>query len=111
MGAHLNKEEENYNAEIGARLRKLRKEKSLLIKDVSTELKCSVNFMSMVERGEAGLTAYKAKKVSQILDCDCNSLLGVEAKDSDEKEILLLMNKLSPDEKKKAIELIKLIIK
>ncbi|MDO4938499.1 MAG: helix-turn-helix transcriptional regulator [Lachnospiraceae bacterium] len=111
MGAHLKQEEENYNAEIGARLRKLRKEKSLLIKDICDELKCSVNFLSMVERGETGLTAYKAKRVSQILDCDCNSLLGVDAKGSEEEEILKLLSSMDSGEKKKVLEMVRLMSK
>ncbi len=111
MGAQLKQEEENYNIEIGARLRKLRKEKKLLMRDICDELKCSVNFLSMVERGEAGLTAYKTKRVSQILDCDCDSLLGLEAQDSYDKEILRLVSMLNTEEKKKVIELIKVICK
>lgn len=111
MGAQLKQEEEIYNAEIGARLRKLRKEKRLLIKDICKELKCSINFLSMVERGESGLTAYKAKKISEILDCDTDSLLGVNATGSEEKEMLSLMDTMSSSEKKKAIELIKLMKK
>ena len=64
------------NEEIGMRVRKLRREKRLTQEQLAERLDCSVQFLSLVERGQRGMSLRMFCVCAEILCVSADELLG-----------------------------------
>lgn len=63
--------------EIADKIRDLRKEKSLTLKDLSIKTGLSVSFLSQVENGSSSLAILSLKKIAEALDVNINYFFEV----------------------------------
>ena len=64
------------NEEIGMRVRKLRREKRLTQEQLAERLDCSVQFLSLVERGQRGMSLRMFCVCAEILCVSADELLA-----------------------------------
>jgi len=63
--------------EIADKIRDLRKEKGLTLKDLSTKTGLSVSFLSQVENGASSLAITSLKKIAEAFDVTMNYFFDV----------------------------------
>ena len=63
------------HADIGTRVRALRYEAGLTLKDVSKELGVSEQMMSQIERGVNQLSLLNASKLAEMFGCSIDDIL------------------------------------
>lgn len=63
--------------EIADKIRDLRKEKNLTLKDLSSKTGLSVSFLSQVENGSSSLAITSLKKIAEALDVNINYFFDV----------------------------------
>lgn len=64
-----------YHQQIGAKLRKKRKESGLSLRDVSALTDIDFSTLSRIETGSYGLSVYRLLILAQALECEPSELL------------------------------------
>lgn len=59
-----------YNADIGAKIKKLRTKKNYTLQDLSRESGLSIGFLSQMERGMSAIAVETLANIAEILDTD-----------------------------------------
>lgn len=67
---------------INKKIREIRKNKKITLKDMSKHTGLSVSFISQVERGESSLTVTSLKKIADALEISMKDLFEMEDNDS-----------------------------
>ena len=104
----MNKYNEN-NAQIGARIRKLRDEKDLTQEQLA-ELSdiCSPQQVSNVERGMAGLSIARFAEICKVLDASADYLLFGLTPEKVETDIHKYIEKMTNEQAANLLEIVKL---
>jgi len=68
--------------DIGKKLKKIRNEKKVTLKQLSEKTNLSISFISQVERGVSSLTITSLKKIADALDVSLNDVVAYKEKDS-----------------------------
>lgn len=70
-------DESSENLRIGRRIRELRKEKNIPLRELAEKTGLSASYLSQVENGRINITITLAKKISDALEKPISSLFGV----------------------------------
>jgi len=83
------------NKIIGDKIRMYSLDKNIGRKELSITLGVSQSYISLVEKGERGLSVENLVKLSELFGCSVNSLVGkADVSDSNHREILVKISKL-----------------
>ncbi len=98
------------NEEIGMRVRNLRREKRLTQEQLAERLDCSVQFLSLVERGQRGMSLGMFRLCVEILRVSADELLGgVAACEKQEEQWIQLLKGCSDLERKIILDVAEVI--
>ena len=74
---------------IGSRLKELRKQQKMTLKELAEGAGVSISFLSQVERGKSSVTLESLRKISEVLGvnpsvffagrCDCSTILMISS--------------------------------
>lgn len=105
--------ESNVLKEIGNNIKTARLLKGLTQKYVAEKLDKSINFISLLERGQTGLSVNSIVDVCNVLEIEPNTLFNglINYNDDTDKIIINGLSSLSNDDKKIVNDLIEYILK
>lgn len=96
--------------EIGMRVRNLRREKRLTQEQLAERLDCSVQFLSLVERGQRGMSLGMFCLCIEALCVSADELLGkIAVCEKQEREEMLLLKGCSELERKIILDVAEVI--
>lgn len=111
----MDKDQLDFNKEIGMRIRRHREFLDFTREELAEKADISTQFLADIETGRKSMTVKTLKNISQSLSASTDYILTGITKDSStseqDKHLLLLLESMTPHDKKYATEILKLYMK
>lgn len=102
---------EKFNVQIGARVCLLRRSQGLTQEQLSEMLDCSVQFLSMVERGQRGMSLRMLCTCANAFRVSADELLGMERSEKPGNTGLHLLDGCSGFERKMVLDVVEAVMR
>lgn len=96
----------DFNAEIGMRIRKVRKERGYTREQLAEYADMSSNFLGAVENGRKGMKVQNLAKIAKALDVTADYLLFGSAPFKENAKINAMLSSMSEDKRKQVEKMI-----
>lgn len=94
---------DNFNKEIGSRIKGIRKERGITQEQLAEYADVSVDFIGLVETGRSSLKVPTLAKIAKALNISADYLIYGDAPYTENPKINAMLSKV-PDSKKKQVE-------